>query len=301
MPPVVLQGITTLNKSFFPPIPLLLCNRPFPPKQQSCARALCALLAPRPVPAPHTENSFPRLYFVLDWTGRKSESGVVGREWFPTGAGAKAPEPNAAFGRAERGFPMLKYAEIELDASTLPQSTLDALLQRGFAHVLGNEVSSLVVSGIRKAIISGSDRKADSVTTDEVKAFRVASAEVVAKLEEDAENAKLADMRDGKLGLPKAGATRAPRDPVQAELAKLTKAEVVTKLAGAGFKLVKDKETGTQSVTFPNGDVRTLDQMISTHLANNTERLTKEANRRVKASTVAKPEAPVTDASALGF
>lgn len=193
---------------------------------------------------------------------------------------------------------MLKYAEIEIDPSTLPLVTQVALMQRGFSHVLGNEVASTVVSLIRKAI-AGESGKAGDVTTDQIKAFRAEDPDRISAWETAAENEKLVAMSEGKLGQGKVGTVRQSKDPVAAETAKIAKEEVSAKLRGAGFKV----PTGENVVTFPNGDTRTMGQMIEAHLTAHGERIGKEASRRVKAkaqATVAPAEKPV-DAASLGF
>lgn len=193
---------------------------------------------------------------------------------------------------------MLKYAEIEIDPSTLPEVTRLALMQRGFSHVLGNEVASSVVSLIRKAV-AGESGKAGDVTTDQIKAFRAENGDQVFHWETTAENEKLVAMTEGKLGQGKVGTVRQSKDPVAAEAAKITKEEVSAKLRGAGFKV----PTGENVLTFPNGDTRTMAQMCETHFSIHGERIGKEASRRAKAKAqVATPPAKkVADAASLGF
>ena len=114
---------------------------------------------------------------------------------------------------------ILKYAEITRDAGAFPETTINALLARGFAHVLGNEVSSKVVARIRKEV-KGEGK--DVPTGAQVKAFREANAELVESWTVEAENAALAAMDEGPLGVRAPAAERAPRvDPLTREARKI--------------------------------------------------------------------------------
>lgn len=77
----------------------------------------------------------------------------------------------------------LKYGNITIDSADLPESTVNALMSRGFAHILGNEVASKVTAWKK----SEDGVNADA---DEVKAYT-----------EAARNTMLQKLKDGTLGV----------------------------------------------------------------------------------------------------
>lgn len=184
---------------------------------------------------------------------------------------------------------MLTYGDISRDPSKLPETSLQALLARGFTHFLGNEQASKVVSRIRAAIVEGTERKADSVTKEEVQAFRAAQPERVNGWLGEIVNDALKSLDEGTVGIRAAGGPKV--DPVTAAMNSLARTEVVTILKANGLKTPKGEET----ITFGNGETRTMAQMVEKRLADHGERIRKEAERQIAdaARRKAKVEAEV--------
>lgn len=178
---------------------------------------------------------------------------------------------------------MLQYGDITRDPGKLPASSAAALMARGFAHLLGNEQASKVVTRIRNAIVDSANagkletehRKVDSVTRDEVQAFRAANAEIINAWNAEAVGAALKELDEGTLGVRAAGGPRV--DPVTQAMNSAARAEVITTLKANGIKVPK----GDEVVTFGNGETRTMPQMIAKRLEVHGERLRKEAEKAV--------------------
>jgi hypothetical protein len=184
---------------------------------------------------------------------------------------------------------------ITRDFRALPEVSQHALALRGFAHLLGNEQASRVVSKIRSAVAAaspkGSDgkpRKTESVTKDEVKAFRETNGETIAQWERECRAEALRDLDEGKLGTRVAG----PRlDPVEAEIAKLARAAVITTLKAHNLKVPKGDETITFLPGTPQEHTRTMAQMISNKIAKDGAKFKVEAEKIVAAQVRARKAA----------
>jgi len=175
----------------------------------------------------------------------------------------------------------VKYDEIIIALSDLPPASLVALAQRGFTHVLSNEVSSIVVGGIRKAIAEARQGKAGDVTTDEVKAFREANAEIVDTLTANAEKAKLDEITSGKLGQGRtsSGGTRSA-NPLTKEMRKIALAEVIDVLTAHGLKLPR----GEERLAMADGQMLSREDLIERRLAKQGERIQAEAEKVMRAA-----------------
>ncbi len=175
--------------------------------------------------------------------------------------------------------------DITRDFNTLPLVSQIALATRGFAHLLGNEQASKVVSKIRGAVVAaspkgadGSTRKVESVTKDEVQAFRAANPEQIKTWEAAARAEALKDLDEGKLGTRVAG----PRlDPVETEIARLARVDVINTLKAHNLKAPKGDETITFLAGTPQEHTRTMAQMVANKIAKNGERYKREAEKAV--------------------
>ena len=170
---------------------------------------------------------------------------------------------------------MLKYGEITRDESKLSDIFRNALLSRGFAHYLGNEQASKVVSKIRGVLANGG--KASDVTKEQVKAWRddPANASVLEAFEVECENVALAALDNGTIGVHVASG-RVSRDPVMAAMNAIARVEITHTLKGAGLKVPKGEET----VNLKGKDF-TFSQLVERRLEQHGERLRKEAERVV--------------------
>jgi hypothetical protein len=145
----------------------------------------------------------------------------------------------------------ITYGEHSIDFSKLPEASVRAMLQRGVTHFLGSEQASKVSTKFKDAD--------EAINTDE--------AECVAKA--------LAALNEGTVGVSTRGSAA---DPLEAEIERITKREVVAVLKGQGLKFPKDGE----SVKFGNGTVRTGDEMLTNYSAKHGDRIRKEAEAALK-------------------
>lgn len=160
----------------------------------------------------------------------------------------------------------ITYGEHSLALSKLPPVSLHRLASYGLSHLLGNQMSSKVVAW--------SDKDENKDATDEAKA--TVKAEFQAKA--------IASLMDGTIGQH---AARGPSvDPVEAEMARIAKTQVVTVLKANGTKVPKKDE----AVEFADGSKFTMGQLVERRLANPkfTDAIKKEAEASLKAKAKAK-------------
>jgi hypothetical protein len=144
-----------------------------------------------------------------------------------------------------------------IDTDKLPPASISALLDRGLGHVFGNEASSRVVSGIRKAI---NPEKPSEVSTEAVKAFRETNSDAIAEMTRKAHEDFVGKLLEGKLGERAPGTGSGPKvDPLTKWCRATASAEIVAILRGKGAiaagekkmpKLDDEFELGGASVTF---------------------------------------------------
>lgn len=108
----------------------------------------------------------------------------------------------------------------EFDFDALPDASRRGLAMRGYGHVMSNEVASIVVGNIRRAIVNGSDRKPGDVSTDEIKAFRSANADTVDGYTAAAQTAKHAQVTEGTLGMRAESSAVNPLDRLMLSIAR---------------------------------------------------------------------------------
>lgn len=151
---------------------------------------------------------------------------------------------------------ILTYGDFTADFNTLPETSLVAMLRRGFGHFMGSEVSSKVT-----AAFAEDNETQPSVSKDEYKAQ--VQAEMFAKLQA------------GTVGV----STRGPAvDPITTIVRRLAKAEIIPILKANGLAWPKKSE---DVVSFPNGDKFTGAQLVDRRLAHpeHGTRLLKDAKK----------------------
>jgi hypothetical protein len=127
------------------------------------------------------------------------------------------------------------------DFDVLPEASRKALIGRAISHVLGNEVASIIVGWIRREVIKGTDRKADSVTTAEVQTFRADNAEAVKAMTLAAQDAKVKQILEGTLGVHVGGGSSV--DPLTKQMLALARDEIKAVFKKQGWKFPTGEET----------------------------------------------------------
>lgn len=153
------------------------------------------------------------------------------------------------------------YGPHTIDAAALPEQSMKALLQRGITHFLGNEQASKVASWA-EGFETKNSRKPTDAERDTAKADYVAGA--------------LKALAEGTIGVRSGGPRGSPTDTVIRQLAR---AEVVGILTTQKVKVPK----GEEKVKFGDGTELTLAEMVSRRIAKHGDRLTKEAEAKLKA------------------
>ena len=167
----------------------------------------------------------------------------------------------------------LKFADYVVDAATLPQVSIHALLSRGFAHILGNEISAKIVARIRREI-KGENKEVP--TREQITAFREGNEDIVASWAKEEEEKVLQALADGTLGVrAPSGISNQRLDPLTREIRKIALAEVSAILHSNKLALPK----GEGKVVFPNGEAFTRAELVERRLAKHGERIEKEAKK----------------------
>lgn len=152
----------------------------------------------------------------------------------------------------------IKYGEHTVDISALPPVSLHRLASYGLAHFLGNQMASKVVAW--------SEREENANATPEAKQ--------AAKAQFQANGMKA--LLDGTIGQH---AARGPVvNPLENEMDKIAKAEVIVVLKSNNIKVPK----GDEMVEFDNGDKLTMDQLIERRLAKHGDRIKTDAEGALK-------------------
>lgn len=166
---------------------------------------------------------------------------------------------------------MLTYGEMTIDETKLPPVSVTALMQYGVSHFLGNVQASKLVNRIRgKEGLNKSD-----ATTEAVKAWRTANAEVVAAWTAEHIKEAIKELEEGTVGTRASG----PRlDPVEREFKTILERRLTNILKGQGLKLPK---TDDETLVFASGMTRTREQMLANLEVSEGEALRKEAVQKV--------------------
>lgn len=135
---------------------------------------------------------------------------------------------------------MLTIGDYNVDETKFAPVVTQRLLQRQVAHILNNEASSFVLAKTKRAIV-GKDGKPDSVTDEQLEAYRAAHAVEIDAWTDEYRQGKIAAMHDGTLSVRVA---RGPsRDPVESASRTIAKAEVAGVLKNHGAKFPGKDET----------------------------------------------------------
>lgn len=152
----------------------------------------------------------------------------------------------------------IKYGEHSVDISKLPAVSLHRLASYGFAHYLGNQASSKVTAW--------SDKEENKGATDEQKAAQKATFQTT----------MLAALMDGTIGQH---ASRGPAvDPIEVEMDRIAKAEVIKTLKANSIKVPKKDE----AVQFESGESLSMEALIERRLAKHGDRIRKEGEAVLK-------------------
>lgn len=149
----------------------------------------------------------------------------------------------------------------------MPMTSVVALAQRGFNHVMGNEVASKVKT------------YKDNTENDQSDA----AIETFAKAKRDEFMAKI---MAGTLGIRTVGAAV---DPVEAEMEKLASAEITEQLKANGIKWQRDRDAsgkvvkGSEAFVALSDGKFTRDELIERRLAKHGDRLRETAEKNIKA------------------
>lgn len=165
----------------------------------------------------------------------------------------------------------LKYGEdFSVETDAIPDAIKTALMQRTFAHKMGNEVSAAVVSRVRTALGT------PDATKDAVEAWRAANAPQVTAWERELRAGIVQSILDGTMGVREGGPRK---DPVETKFDMLVLQYVRSVLKAGNKKLPKDDET---ILDLGNGVTRTRSQMIANAKASQGDRLRREAEKMVR-------------------
>lgn len=179
----------------------------------------------------------------------------------------------------------LTYGSFTFDTTKLPETSVRALMVKGLNHYFGNEAASRVGSAIRQAIVEGTDRKAADVTTDEIKAYRLANPDAVAKLANETAGEFGKALLDGTVGARASSGATAVRDPFEAEcrrLATIVAKDLVKSLRGSDGGMLK-WPVKDETLDFGDGPL-TAGQIIDLVLAGSKgEAIKKDATRNLAA------------------
>lgn len=148
---------------------------------------------------------------------------------------------------------VLTYGDsIKVDFTTLPAVSQLALMQRGFTHVLGNEVASRVHSW------SQGESQANSEDRKTVADWKAANAEAVTAKTAEVQADFLKAITEGTLG----SRTGGPRlTPLETVMNRIARGEIETILRANGIKVPKKDDT----VEMPDGKF-TMAQLIQRRL-----------------------------------
>lgn len=184
----------------------------------------------------------------------------------------------------------IKYGNHEFAIASLPEASTLALLQRGLTHYLGNEQASKLASWVK------GESQANSEDRDVCRAWKEANPEAVKAKNDELVAEAVKAVLEGKIGFREPGAAKAT--PLDAMIARIAKAEVLTILTSAGIKAPKKDE----KVKFANGTEKSLAEMIATRIEKEGERITAEAKKAIAAEAKKREAiASSVDANDLGL
>jgi hypothetical protein len=116
------------------------------------------------------------------------------------------------------------HDESEGDFDALPEASRLGIINRGLAHIFGNEVASQVVGHVRGRI-AGEDGKASEVSTEAIKAYREAHPDEMTAKTQEFQKAKHQAILEGKLGV-RASGSGVSVDPMTKEMLRIAKDEI---------------------------------------------------------------------------
>jgi hypothetical protein len=184
---------------------------------------------------------------------------------------------------------IVSYGDHEVDLSAIPTKSLRALVTRGLAHFLGNEVSAKVIGEFRsRAVTQATTAKGTPLTKEERESI-VKNLELDSD-DEEYQNVKLTFQREAIKALyegtvgdrafgPKA-------DPFEAACGTIVRTEVINVLRAHGLHTGKANPKEDQTWTFGTGDtaqVMSFADLQARHLAKHEARIHREAKAKLDA------------------
>lgn len=155
----------------------------------------------------------------------------------------------------------ITYGDFEIDTSTLPEASVNALLRKGLAHFMGNEQASKVTAW--KNSEAGKD----------------ATEEQIASKKAEFQAAGVAALADGTVGNRVVGVTVSPIEKIMRSLAK---SEIVGILKATNMAIPKGEGTVTFNEGSDSEQKLTMEDLIERRLEGHGDRLKKEAEAEVK-------------------
>lgn len=141
-------------------------------------------------------------------------------------------------------------AGTSIDVLALPDASIRAMLSRGLTHFFGSEVASRVKARADKF---AEDHKADA------DGAKVWGDDEIAQEKKNVLGEFVTKLTEGTVGTRAVGVTV---DPVEVIMRRLARQSVLITIKTNGWKVPKKDE----GITFPNGAVKSMDEMIATRL-----------------------------------
>lgn len=123
------------------------------------------------------------------------------------------------------------YGEITIDTSTLPEASVNALIQRGINHLLGSEANSKARGRVAYAV---NPEKPSEASKDAIKVWIKSNADEFASFVTSAQDTFLASLASGSLGVRASSGTVRTVDPVEREMRGLAQAQAMEILRASG-------------------------------------------------------------------
>jgi hypothetical protein len=157
----------------------------------------------------------------------------------------------------------LVYGEFVVDVEDLPQVSVDVLLQRGFTHLLGNEVASKVSAKVKGVAAEGLGIKVGEVESSEISQWRAEHGEEVAGFTAEARQEYVRALIAGAVGI-KPGRAGNAESKLEKLKRKIAWEEIKAVLGSRGIDIPR----GEQVVSFANGEAFGKEELIDRRLGN---------------------------------
>ena len=179
----------------------------------------------------------------------------------------------------------ITYGDYTVDTTKLPEQSVQALLARGLAHVLGNEASARVIGLYRQDAIELAKQAKGGDLDKEEREYAIKNVKTDTDSDEyksrkaNAQAELLAALESGKLGV---GREAQPKDPFGSEVARIVKSEVLNVLRKQQLHKGAKDPSGDTVFTL-GGQEFTFNVLKTRWLSKNETRFNKEAKAKVDA------------------